>query len=88
MKPYYDDGKGIVIYHGDCREVLAEQDCQERFEESMATATDPPYGLGFRGEAWDAKIPEIGTWLPVVRALGPAVVITAPTTLWDYPRPD
>src|SRR5437867_3935115 len=22
MKPYYDDGKGIVIYHGDCREIL------------------------------------------------------------------
>ena len=22
MKPYYDDGNGIVIYHGDCREIL------------------------------------------------------------------
>lgn len=22
MKPYYDDGRGIVIYHGDCREIL------------------------------------------------------------------
>ena len=22
MTPYYDDGKGIVIYHGDCREIL------------------------------------------------------------------
>jgi len=22
MKPYFDDGKGHVIYHGDCREVL------------------------------------------------------------------
>lgn len=22
MQPYYDDGQGIVIYHGDCREVL------------------------------------------------------------------
>jgi len=24
MTPYYDDGHGIVIYHGDCREVLPE----------------------------------------------------------------
>ena len=22
MKPYYDDGHGIVIYHGDCRDIL------------------------------------------------------------------
>lgn len=22
--PYYDDGHGIVIYHGDCREILPE----------------------------------------------------------------
>jgi site-specific DNA-methyltransferase (adenine-specific) len=24
MNPYYDDGKGIVIYHGDCREILPQ----------------------------------------------------------------
>lgn len=24
LKPYYDDGNGIVIYHGDCRELLPE----------------------------------------------------------------
>jgi len=24
MKPYFDDGKGIVIYHGDCRETLPQ----------------------------------------------------------------
>lgn len=24
MKPYYDDGRGIVIYHGDCREILPQ----------------------------------------------------------------
>ena len=22
VKPYYDDGRGIVIYHGDCREIV------------------------------------------------------------------
>ena len=25
-KPYYDDGNGIVIYHGDCREILPHLD--------------------------------------------------------------
>jgi site-specific DNA-methyltransferase (adenine-specific) len=36
MRPYFDDGRGCVIYHGDCREVLP----------SLAydvIATDPPY---------------------------------------------
>ena len=35
MTPYYDDGNGIVIYHGDCREVdLRDVD---------AVVTDPPF---------------------------------------------
>lgn len=43
MKPYYDDGRGIVIYHGDCREILP----------TLAPGsvdlvlTDPPYGTGW-----------------------------------------
>ena len=49
MKPYYDHG-GIVIYHGDCREVLP----------SLASAnlvlTDPPYSVSLassiRGTGW------------------------------------
>ena len=48
MKPYYDDGKGIVIYHGDCREVLPA------LVNVGAYVTDPPYGLG---ERWTG-----GTW--------------------------
>ena len=39
-KPYYDDGKGIVIYHGDCRDVLPSLE-----PESVTLLwTDPPYG--------------------------------------------
>ena len=46
--------------------------------------TDPPYGLNYA--AWDADIP---AWLSVARATADVVVFTtAPTTLWDYPRPD
>lgn len=37
MTPYYDDGQ-VVIYHGDCREVLPL--------EVDAVVTDPPYGTG------------------------------------------
>ena len=40
MKPYYDDGKGIVIYHGDCREILP---MLPKFDLNL---TDPPYGVG------------------------------------------
>jgi len=38
--PYYDDGKGIVIYHGDCREILPY------LPKVDACVTSPPYNLG------------------------------------------
>ena len=40
LKPYYDDGNGIVIYHGDCREILPH------LEPVDLVLTDPPYGVG------------------------------------------
>jgi DNA modification methylase len=39
MKPYYDDGKGIVIYHGDWREIETSL-----FKQDLLL-TDPPYGI-------------------------------------------
>lgn len=39
-KPYYDDGNGIVIYHGDCREILPH------LPKVDACVTSPPYNLG------------------------------------------
>ena len=39
MKPYYEDAaSGIVIYHGDCRELLPEL-------KADVVVTDPPYGI-------------------------------------------
>ena len=38
MTPYYDDGQ-IVIYHGDCRDIL--RPCRR----SIWCSTDPPYGI-------------------------------------------
>lgn len=40
MKTYYDDGKGIQIYHGDCREVMPT------LPKVDLVLTDPPYGVG------------------------------------------
>ena len=41
MKPYYEDTKaGIVIYHGDCRDVLPTLPSVD------LVLTDPPYGTG------------------------------------------
>lgn len=37
LKPYYDDGKGIVIYHGDCREILPQ------LPKVDLVVTSPPY---------------------------------------------
>ena len=45
MTPYYDDGKGIVIYNGDNASVmptLAKNSVD-------AIVTDPPYGISFMG---------------------------------------
>jgi site-specific DNA-methyltransferase (adenine-specific) len=59
MTPYYEHA-GIVIYHGDCREILPGMPRVD------AVITDPPYGIGFaaqptkwqrragaKPEAWD-----------------------------------
>jgi DNA modification methylase len=39
-EPYCDDGNGIVIYHGDCREILP------LLPKVDLVLTDPPYGIG------------------------------------------
>ena len=40
-KPYYDDGKGIVIYNADCREILP------LLPKVDLVLTDPPYGISY-----------------------------------------
>lgn len=43
MKPYYSDTKsGIVIYHGDCREILPS------LPKIDLVLTDPPYGIDYQ----------------------------------------
>ena len=48
MRPRFDKD-GIVLYQGDCLEVMSEL-----APSSVDTIiTDPPYGLEFMGQAWD-----------------------------------
>lgn len=50
IKPYYEHN-GIVIFHGDCREILPNLG---RFDLAL---TDPPYGIGFAAQPtkWQRK---------------------------------
>ena len=104
MKPYYDDGKGIVIYHGDCREIMPQLPI------STLLLTDPPYGvdLGNHSASTETRMGRLrkkgyesyedtyenfkAIVVPsVVRALGftrRGIVFSAGTRMWDYPTPD
>lgn len=79
MKPYYEQD-GIVIYHGDCREVLPSLAWL-----SASIVADPPYGIGVAD--WDVLIPS-DEWLPLARAIGPTAVFCGVRGLHDYSRPD
>lgn len=72
----------VQLYLGDCLEFMKTLP-----DGSVdAVITDPPYGLDFRGNDWDNFIP---VWIGNARRIAPVVIFTtAPTTLWDYPRPD
>ena len=60
MTPYYDDGNGIVIYHGDCRDILPS------LPKVDLVLTDPPYLEEYKWaysvvSEWSAKLlPEGG----------------------------
>jgi site-specific DNA-methyltransferase (adenine-specific) len=92
MKPYYDHS-GVTIYHGDCREILADV-------KADVLVTDPPYGVGFHGKGTKHTKQSGGYLRADDAAIGPEVVRVALTMvvrglvfpgsriLFDYPRPD
>lgn len=47
---------GVTLYHGDCIEVMARMPANS----VDVVVTDPPYGLGFMGQAWDTFKPGEG----------------------------
>lgn len=81
MKPYYEQA-GITIWHADCRDVLPTLEAGS----VDAVITDPPYGVAFRGNTWDADIPD---WLNESRRVALITMFTTGLlTLWQYPQPD
>jgi site-specific DNA-methyltransferase (adenine-specific) len=66
--PYYTDEQ-VTIWHGDCRDVLAELP-----DASVdAVCTDPPYELNFMGKAWDRTgvAYDVTVWREALRVLKP-----------------
>ena len=50
-----------------------------------ACITDPPYGVGFNRENWDAAVPDLALELPF---MFPSVAIIMGTTaIWKFPEP-
>lgn len=63
---YYSDD-AVTLYHGDCIEVLPTlASCSVD-----SIVTDPPYGLGFMGKAWDALPPGLDFARECLRVLKP-----------------
>lgn len=89
MIPYFEDA-ACVIYHADCRELLASfEDCE--FDLAFA---DPPYGVGMEyGHAYDDK-GGVGydAWMArlagELRRVAPLVLVTPGIrNLWSWPKP-
>ncbi len=65
----FHDGR-VVLHGGDCREVLKAIPAGS----IDSIVTDPPYGLGFMGKAWDAKDGApfaVELWREALRVLKP-----------------
>jgi len=57
MKPYFEQG-GVVIYHGDCEEIVPEIGSYDLI------VADPPYNLGFLyGDRVDDERCDYASWL-------------------------
>jgi site-specific DNA-methyltransferase (adenine-specific) len=82
MKPYYEH-KGIVIYHGDCLDILPD------LPKVDLVLTDPPYGIGFQSNYRyqkhpliknDGDLPILGINLSISKATNAAYVFCR----WDF----
>ena len=67
----------VTLIHGDCADVLPVQ--------ADACITDPPYGVEFRGEAWDKDIPPVALQLP--QMFDRTAIIMGTTAAWQFPQP-
>lgn len=65
-EPHYADD-AVTLHHGDCLDVLRELPAAS----VDAVVTDPPYGLGFMGKAWDDLPPGLPFAVECLRVLKP-----------------
>lgn len=63
----------ILFDEGDCRERLAT--IPDAFFDAIVT--DPPYGLGFMGKAWDHGVPGVPFWTEFLRVAKPGAHLVA-----------
>lgn len=81
MKPYYDHD-GIVIYHGDCLEILPQ------LEPVDLVLTDPPYGIGelMKGGSWGMaqKYVDMRSWdtLPTAETMTGVIKMAPVSIVW------
>ena len=79
MTPYYDDGKGIVIYNCDCREILPS------LSKVDLVLTDPPYNVGKDYGKHSDSMPdaEYAEWSRTIACMCQAI---AGNQFWVAPR--
>lgn len=63
----------MTVHEGDCRAVLADLPA----DTFHAVVTDPPYGLGFMGQAWDHAVPGPDYWAALLRVARPGAHLVA-----------
>lgn len=84
IKPYYDDGQGIQIFHGDCREILPH------LPKVDLVLTDPPYGIAHptnykaRGRGNLAQCRDYAPVYDDDRPFDPSIILSldVPTIIW------
>lgn len=81
-EPYYESD-GIVIYHGDCCDVLASLEAGS----ADAVFADPPYNVGLKYDGYDDNMPMdeyLGwcrEWFAASRAVSSGSVVITPGTV-------
>lgn len=64
---------GRTIHVGDCLSIMPTF-AADSFD---SIVTDPPYGLGFMGKAWDHSVPGAPFWLEMLRVAKPGAYLAA-----------
>lgn len=80
MQPYFEDARaGIVIYHGDCREVMP------LLAGAALVVTDPPYNVGKKYDVWNDRLPA-DEYEAFIEQVASAARALAPHQAWLTPK--